>query len=142
MSRKLFTEEQLQLLRKNPYVYSVTNARLQLTKEFKEIFLSLYNEGESPRQILVSHGFDIDVIGERRIWSISHHIRSEYQKYGELQEGYCPRNTDHTLRADQPATAEDELKKLKHEVDYLRQEVEFLKKISSIKNARKQVHCS
>lgn len=137
MSRKLFTEEQLQLLRQNPYVYSVTSARLQLTKEFKEIFLSLYNEGESPREILVSHGFDIDVIGERRIWSISQHIRSEYQKYGELREGYGPRNTEQTSRPDQPATEEDELKQLKHEVDYLRQEVDFLKKIFSIKNTRK-----
>ncbi len=137
MSRKLFTEEQQQLLRQNPHVYSVTGTRLQLTKEFKEVFLSLYNEGKSPREILVSHGFDIDVIGERRIWSISQHIRSEYQKYGELREGYGPRNTDHSSPPEQPATEKEELKQLRHEVDYLRQEVEFLKKISSIRNTRK-----
>ena len=31
----------------------------------------------------------------------------------------------------------DELKKLRHEVDYMKQEIEFLKKISSIRNTGK-----
>lgn len=48
MSRKLFTKEQQQLLRNNPYVYSVTASRLQLTKEFKELFMTAYNSGDSP----------------------------------------------------------------------------------------------
>ena len=47
--------------------------------------------GESPRKILENHGFDISIIGERRIWSISQHIRTEYQKYGEFHEGYGSR---------------------------------------------------
>ena len=81
MSRKLFTEEQQQLLRQNPYIYSVTETRITLTKEFKEIFMTAYKAGESPRKILEDHGFDISIIGERRIWSISQHIRTEYQKY-------------------------------------------------------------
>ena len=36
MSKKLFTEEEQQLLRQNPYVYSVSESSLSLTKEFKE----------------------------------------------------------------------------------------------------------
>ncbi len=68
MSRKLFTKEQQQLLRNNPYVYSVTASRLQLTKEFKELFMTAYNSGDSPRTILENYGFDIGIIGERRIW--------------------------------------------------------------------------
>ena len=68
MSRKLFTEEQQQLLRNNPYVYSVTASRLQLTKEFKELFMTAYNSGDSPRTILENYGFNIGIIGERRIW--------------------------------------------------------------------------
>ena len=88
MSRKIFTEEQQQLLRQNPYIYSVTDTRINLTKEFKEIFLAEYKSGTSPRKILEDHGFDISIIGERRIWSISNHIRTEYKKYGEFHEGY------------------------------------------------------
>ena len=91
MSRKLFTEEQQQLLRQNPYIYSVTETRLSLTKEFKELFMTAYKAGESPRKILEDYGFDISIIGERRIWSISQHIRTEYKKYGEFHEGYGTR---------------------------------------------------
>lgn len=92
MSRKLFTEEQQQLLRQNPYIYSVTETRITLTKKFKELFMTVYKAGESPRKILEDHGFDISIIGERRIWSISQHIRTEYKKYGEFHEGYGPRS--------------------------------------------------
>ena len=86
MSRKILSEEQQQLLRQNPYIYSVTDTRINLTKEFKEIFLAEYKSGTSPRKILEDHGFDISIIGERRIWSISNHIRTEYKKYGEFHE--------------------------------------------------------
>lgn len=134
MSRKYFNEEQLQLLRKNPYVYSVTPARLQLTKQFKELFLTAYRSGESPREILDNYGFDLGILGERRIWSIAYHIRDEFNKYGEFREGYRPRDPKTALYAsDQFPTEKDEIKRLQHEVDYLKQEMEFLKKISSIR---------
>lgn len=67
MSRKLFTEEQQQLLRQNPYIYSVTETRITLTKEFKELFMTVYKAVESSRKILKDHGFDISIIDERRI---------------------------------------------------------------------------
>lgn len=141
MSRKLFTEEQQQLLRQNPYIYSVTETRITLTKEFKELFMTAYKAGESPRKILEDHDFDISIIGERRIWSISQHIRTEYKKYGEFHEGYGPRgeaaSPDAPTDAAKPVSEADEIKQLRHEVDYLKQEMEFLKKISSIRTTRK-----
>lgn len=139
MSRKLFTEEQQQLLRNNPYVYSVTASRLQLTKEFKELFMTAYNSGDSPRTILENYGFDIGIIGERRIWSISQHIRSEFQKHGEFREGYGPRQHKRISEApsNKPLTEKEEIQQLRHELDYLKQEMEFLKKISSIRTTRK-----
>ena len=140
MSRKLFTKEQQQLLRQNPYIFSVTETRITLSKEFKEIFMTAYKAGESPRKILEDHGFDINIIGERRIWSISQHIRTEYQKYGEFHQGHRSRGTasTHPGSADtSPVSEVDEIRQLRHEVDYLKQEMEFLKKISSIRTTRK-----
>ena len=92
MSKKNFTKEQQQLLRQNPYIYSVTDTRINLTKKFKEIFLAECKSGISPRKILEGYGFDISIIGERRIWSISNHIRTEYKMYSEFHEGYRPRS--------------------------------------------------
>ena len=139
MSRRQFTEEQINILRQNPYVFSVTGTRLTLTREFKELYMTAYQAGELPRSILENHGFDIGILGERRIWSISQHIREEYKKYGEFHEGYGPRASRSTPSADpnQPLSEKDELKQLRHEVDYLKQEMEFLKKISSIRTTRK-----
>ena len=141
MNRKIFTKEQQQLLRQNPYIYSVTDTRIILSKKFKEIFMEDYNAGKSPRTILEDHGFDISLIGERRIWGISDRIRREYQKYGEFHEGYSARRSlnNHTDSTDQSASPSDadKLKQLQHEVDYLKQEMEFLKKISSIRTTRK-----
>ena len=140
MSRKIFTKEQQQLLRQNPYIYSVTDTRITLTKAFKELFMTAYDAGTSPRTILEDHGFDISLIGERRIWSISQRIRTEYQKYGEFHEGYSTRraltNQSDTTASSVPSDA-DKLKQLQHEIDYLKQEMEFLKKISSVRTTRK-----
>lgn len=145
MSRKLFTKEQQQLLRQNPYIYSVTETRLTLSKEFKEIFMTAYKAGESPRKILEDHGFDINIIGERRIWSIFQHIRTEYQKYGEFHQGYSPRGTagTHPVSSDtSPVSEADEIRQLRHEVDYLKQEMEFLKKFpqSELQGSRCSAH--
>lgn len=141
MSRKIFTEEQQQLLRQNPYIYSVTDTRINLTKEFKEIFLKEYKSGISPRKILEDHGFDIDTIGERRVWSISNHIRTEFKKYGNFHEGYRSRavpSSDTFSNANSKSSSDaDKIKQLQQEVDYLKQEMEFLKKISSIRTTRK-----
>ena len=50
MSRQFFTEEQIESLRQNPYVYSVSAIVLVLRKEFKEIFYAEYKEGALPRK--------------------------------------------------------------------------------------------
>ena len=103
--------------------------------------MTAYKAGESPRKILEYHGFDISLIGERRIWSISQHIRTEYKQYGEFHEGYGPwgeaASHDATTDAAKPVSEADEIKPLRHEVDYLKQEMEFLIKISSIRTTRK-----
>lgn len=137
--RTLFTEEQMDALRQNPYVYSVTQDTLALTREFKEIFYTEYQKGILPRNILDQHGFDLNVLGTRRIWGISQHIRTEYAKYGEFHEGYHARRAADISPEGrpQPPTEQEQLKSLQAKVDYLEQEMEFLKKISSIRNTRK-----
>lgn len=141
MSRKQFTEEEQQLLRQNPYIFSVTKTKIILTKEFKEIFINACNDGKMPRKILEEHGFDLNILGKRRIWSISYHIKDEYRKYGGFHNGYRLRATsiagsDENLNAKITNEAA-EILQLRHEVDYLKQEMEFLKKITSIRTTRK-----
>lgn len=184
--RKKFTEEQMEALRKNPFVYKVTESRLMLSKKFKELFMDAYANGEEPRDILEKHGFTIDLIGQRRMDSIPQHIFDEYEIYGEFHEGYShpdplvkkvrqrksksntsepsdsssspsdsststesskvSKFTNHRVNLPRrysrdtyhaPTPEQAELKELRHRVDYLTQEVEFLKKITSVRTTKK-----
>ncbi len=113
----------------------------EMNSDQVDVFLAEYKSGTSPRKILEDHGFDISIIGERRIWSISNHIRTEYKKYGEFHEGYRPRSVPAADASDDTGSKNnsdaDKIKQLQQEVDYLKQEMEFLKKISSIRTTRK-----
>ena len=134
MSKKQFSDEEIAILRQNPYTFNVTRNTLSFTKEFKELFLAEYNAGNTTRRILTDHGYDPEMIGERRLWGISRYIRNQSEKYGDVYEGVS--NAAPPGQA-KPLSDKDELKQLRHEVDYMKQEIEFLKKISSIRTTGK-----
>lgn len=134
MSKKMFTAEEVQLLRNNPYTFNVTSNSLYFTKAFKELFYKEYSEGAKPRQILEKYGYPADILGERRVWGIGYSIRKEMDSSkGLCEEGIT--NSTHRQTTDIPL--EKSIDQLRNEVEYLKQEVEFLKKISSIKTTRK-----
>ena len=90
MSRKIFTEEQQQLLRQNPYIYSVTDTRINLTKNSRRYFWQNIN-----LVLLQEKSLKITVLtlvsSENAAYGASlNHIRTEYKKYGEFHEGYRP----------------------------------------------------
>jgi len=94
-----------------------------------------------PRKILEEHGFDLNILGKRRIWSISYHIKDEYRKYGGFHNGYRLRATSRGCSGEnlncKSTNEAAEIHQLRQEVDYLKQEMEFLKKITSIRTTRK-----
>lgn len=134
MSKKVFTNEEIEMLRSNPYTYTVTPHILSFTKEFKELFWKEYQAGAVPRQILEQYGYPAEVLGKERIWGIAHVIKKQYYSEEGLHEGSLQRKKSSD---DSPATAQEALIKLQHEMEYLKQEVEFLKKISSARSTRK-----
>ena len=137
MNRNIFTDEQIQILRENPYVYSVSPYQISLTKEFKEIFYEEGNKGKTPRQILEEYGIDPTILGEHRIKNIAYHIRKEYQKYGRFCEGHSAQRRSGNKKPDAELSEKEQLKKLQAELEFLREEMDFLKKISRIMNIGK-----
>ena len=69
MSEKLFTIEEVKLLSKNKYVKNVTQKGITYTDEFKNIFILQNEKGKLPRQIFEECGFDINIIGMKRVKS-------------------------------------------------------------------------
>ena len=133
MSRKVFTEEQMAALRRNPYVYRVTPTVLSLRKSFKEIFYREYMEGTRPEAIFEKYGFDTDALGMTRIAGIAKRIKEEYAKCDESYEGRRPKETIRTDRANLSEAQKEELKQLQQKVEYLEREFEYLKRFSAHK---------
>lgn len=132
MGRKRFTAEEIKELEVNPYTLSVTENRLTITLAAKEKVLELYEANKTRRQIAAALGYDFDLLGEERMKNMIRGIRREAESASGLHEGYA--------RTDRKRMSKEEIEelecdpasyaKLKNEVVYLRQEVEFLKKIS------------
>lgn len=135
MSKKVFTTEEVEMLRGNKYTFAVTPHILSFTKEFKELFWEEYQNGAIPRQILEKYGYPADVLGKERIWGIAHVIKKQYHSSEGIHEGALTRTANSSDKDTQ--TTEERVNKLQGEVEYLRQQIEFLKKISSIKTTRK-----
>lgn len=78
MAGKVFTDEQREMLRQNPYVESVEPARIIYTEEFKVYYVKNYLEGKKPTEIFISAGFDPSVLGNKRIERASARWRKLY----------------------------------------------------------------
>ncbi|MBR6860094.1 MAG: hypothetical protein IKM73_02050 [Acidaminococcaceae bacterium] len=127
-----FSDEEIRILEANPNTLRVTPHTLSLTLSAKHRIWELVDTGLSRRQIMEELGYDSQMLGEHRFQSIVRSVIKEANSPLGLHEGYFRnigkitdneeiRQLDHT-----PAS----YIKLKNEVIYLREEVEFLKKIS------------
>lgn len=133
------TAKQIKQLEKNPYVFKVSKHRLYYTAKFKEDFWVSYQAGNTPRKILTDFGFDINMFGQKQIDSLVQHIKKQALSGNGFTEG-----ENRQRRVPMKATSEEELsspqsiERMQNELLYLRQEVEFLKKIIIADNARKK----
>ena len=127
-----FTKEQIIILKANPNVAMVDSVRVFFTAEFKERFWGLYtNEYMRPREILEELGIDIKILGSAQIRGIAQNIRKEYERYGKFSDSGKPRTrkTEPEPGNQTALSPEDEAKRLRIENEYLKQELEFVKKI-------------
>lgn len=135
--RKKFTENEMRLLAANPYTYRITESTIRFTKIFKEEFLKRYKEGYSVRQIVTDLGYDINILGSRRVEGIRDHITKEALSPAGLHEGSLfakikPCSRDYTELPPNKA-----IEYMQQELLYLRQEVEFIKKIIAVENGKR-----
>ena len=136
---KAYTEKQIKDLQKNPYVLKVSKHKLYYTAKFKEEFWISYQAGNSPRKILSDFGFDLSIFGQKQIDSLVQHIKKQALSGNGFSEG-----ENRQRRSPMKATNENELsspqsiERMQNELLYLRQEVEFLKKIIIADNSKKR----
>ena len=129
MSKHVFTDEQIEELKRNPYVISVTSKYVNYSEEFKELFLEDYSNGMSPIDIFKKYGFDPDTLGEQRRKSFIKRIKMESQRL----DGFKDMRKENSGRSKTKDMTPDEIiERLQHQNHVLRQENDFLKRVRSI----------
>jgi hypothetical protein len=136
---RTFTEEQIRKLKKNPYTFKVTTKRLFFTAKFKEDFWIRYQAGNAPRKIMADLGYDLSMFTQKQIDNYVQRIKREALSGNGFKEGQ-----NREMRMPIKETEEQELsspqsiERMQNELLYLRQEVEYLKKIIIADNSKRK----
>jgi transposase-like protein len=122
---KLTLEEQ-EKLRRNPYVEKVSETTITYAMEFRERFALEYATGKPPSVILRECGFDPAMLGERRRDGLVRRAKV----FAQRPEGFSDtRKLNSGRQKVKELTDAENIQRLEHQVRYLKQENEFLKKI-------------
>jgi len=126
MAQKRFTLYEQRILMDNPYVERVSETTITYSMEFKERFALEYAAGKPPSIILQECGFDTTMLGKERRRSLTKRIK----KYALRPGGFNDARKESTGRPRVKELSDSEkIQRLEHQVRYLKQENEFLKKI-------------
>ena len=133
MGRGNLNEEEIRTLRENPYVVDVNERGVSYSKDFKFLFIKEYMQGKKPTAIFKDAGFDVKVLGSKRIeracarWKESYEagtlgVRSaKLEKYGSAG-----------ARRIENDAIDDEIDRLKEAaLDICRNQMKEIKRISA-----------
>ncbi|MGM0165389.1 hypothetical protein IGI39_003615 [Enterococcus sp. AZ135] len=135
---KEYTKKQMKELESNKYTLKVTPKKMYFTAKFKEDFWISYQAGNTPKKIIGDLGYDVTMFPQKRIDSLVQRIKNQAMSGEGFKEG-----ENRSKRASikkiqlQEELSPQSLKQIQHELLYLRQEVEFLKKITKINNSKR-----
>lgn len=131
-----YSKKELKKLNENPYTLKATKNKISHTAEFKQVFWTKYQAGESPRKILIDLGYEPTMFGQKRIDSLVQHIKKQALSGNGFTEG-TNRSKRVKIISNEEFTPES-FTQMQHEVLYLKQEVEFLKKITKEINTKRR----
>jgi len=138
--REEFTADQLKLLLDSPYVSFVSKKTVSFTLEFKEMCWQRYCDGIEPLRIFSDAGLPIEVLGRSRIAGIIKMLRKQKEKGLPFNDGREPNEGQPEKKFDfpippkrvfykTPQISDTDIVKMFHQVAYMSQELEFIKKI-------------
>lgn len=137
MTKKTFSIEEILKLQANPYVKNVSASAITYTQEFREYFISEYEKGKAPSEILVNAGFDRRVLGKERCDNISRRFRKMAKREAGLVDTRKAKSGRPLTRNLSP---EEKVQRLEQKIKYLEQENSFLKKINFLDKKARFAH--
>lgn len=132
------TKEQIERLRQSPHVDQVTETYIILKPSFKRYLLEQKRQGRSVRDVLRENGIDPRDFGEKRVENLSYRLNRDARDNADFED-----RRKYNGRPEAPPEGESDLENqirwLTHQLEYTRQEVEFLKKLQTANTeARKE----
>lgn len=82
MSKKIFTKQQQEQLKRSPHVKVVSEKAITYTDKFRQLFIHENEQGKLPRQIFEDAGFDVEILGMTRIYKATTRWRTAYKDKG------------------------------------------------------------
>lgn len=130
--KKNFTPEQIALLEQNRYTKRVSPTMIKFTEEFKEDFWRLYLTDMPVKDIYRALGYDPEIFGTKRIdgfvYNLRKHFLTEDQRKESQSRTSKVRRPPSDVKYSEMKSAEA-IRTMEAELIYLRQEVDFLKKL-------------
>jgi len=126
MGKRYFSEDEIKKINENEYVEKASEKSIKYTLEFKKEFWKRYNDGQTPEDIFLDLGFDLDIINRERIYGLTNNIKRQATHVGGFEDNRA--NNKGRPRTKEPVSVEEKLKAQALEIKILNQKLEFLKK--------------
>lgn len=132
-TKKIFTPEEVEALRANPYTASVTPEIIRFTDSFKQEFWRLSVEGCTGNIAFRKLGYDPEILGFERVHNITKRIRRAAKTPAGLRKGgkgrmRISKEFFTNAKLEDMSRRESE-QRMKNEIVYLQQQIAFLKKL-------------
>ena len=123
------SRREVEQLKGNPYIASVSSTTVRFTEEFKRIAYDGKFKGISVAETMRRCGIDPEILGDSRVEGLSYTLN----KKAKREAGFTDQRSGNYRRP--PKTGEESveqrLRQLENELAYTRQEIEFLKKLQA-----------
>ena len=131
MSKKLFTEQEIEILKQNKYVKRVGPKGITYTDEMKHYAIAEWKKGKYSTEIFEKAGFSSKILGEHRIKESLRRWKKAYSEKGlmglqDTRKGASGRPLERKL------SLEEENARLKAKNKFLEVQLEFQKKLDMI----------
>jgi len=131
MSKKLFTEQEIEVLRKNKYVKRVGPKGITYTDEMKHFAISECEKGKYSTEIFKKAGFDLKVLGKDRPHQALARWKIAYKKSGVM--GLKDTRKEKSGRPlDRELSLEEQIERLEAKNKFLEVQLELQKKLDMI----------
>jgi len=139
--RSQFTSAEIEKLLDSPHIAYVSRTTISYTLAFKELFWQRHCDGVHPLTIFEEAGLDTKIIGRSRVDWFLRALKDQKERGLSFNEGSEPHQAQPPKQFNIPSPprrlknsqvvslSPEAIARMAHEVAYMKQELEFIKKI-------------